>query len=31
MLEYKLEYKLTEYEGDHRIFPDVMLKLAESL
>ena len=31
MLEYKLEYKLTEYEGDHRIFPDVMLKLAKSL
>ena len=29
--DYKLDYKLTQYEGDHRIFPDVMLKLAKNL
>ena len=29
--DYKLDYKLTQYEGDHRIFPDVMLKLAKTL
>ena len=28
---YKLNYKLTQYDGDHRIFPEVMLKLAQSL
>ena len=31
ILDYKLDYKLTEYQGDHRIFPDIMLKLARSL
>ena len=31
ILDYKLDYKLTEYEGDHRIFPDVMLKLVQTL
>ena len=29
--EYKLDYKLTMYDGDHRIYPDVMLKLAQKL
>jgi predicted esterase len=28
---YQLNYKLTEYDGDHRIFPEVMFKLAKSL
>ena len=31
MSNYKLNYKLTQYDGDHRIFPEVMLKLAQSL
>ena len=29
--DYQLKYKLIQYEGDHRIFPDVMLKLAKTL
>tara|TARA_B100000768_G_C11283197_1_gene379999 strand:+ start:1907 stop:2560 length:654 start_codon:yes stop_codon:yes gene_type:complete len=29
--QYKMDYKLTLYDGDHRIYPDVMLKLAKSL
>jgi len=29
--EYNLKYELTLYDGDHRIYPDVMFKLAQSL
>ena len=29
--EYNLKYELTLYDGDHRIYPDVMLKLAQGL
>jgi predicted esterase len=29
--EYSLKYELTLYDGDHRIYPDVMFKLAQGL
>lgn len=28
--EYKLDYKLTLYDGDHRIYPDVLMELIKS-
>ena len=28
--DYKLDYKLTLYDGDHRIFPDVLMELIKS-
>ena len=28
--QYELDYKLTQYDGDHRIYPDVLVRLAET-
>ena len=28
--QYELDYKLTEYDGDHRIYPEVLVRLAET-
>ena len=28
--DYGLKYKLTKYDGDHRVYPDVLTKLAET-
>jgi len=28
--QYELDYKLTQYDGDHRIYPEVLVKLAKT-
>ena len=28
--QYELNYKLTQYDGDHRIYPEVLVKLAQT-
>ena len=28
--EYKLDYKLVKFDGDHRIFPDVLKNISDN-
>jgi len=28
--QYELNYQLTQYDGDHRIYPEVLVKLAQT-